>query len=132
MQLKEQKPKQVTENPEDMDDDVSTVIDKDVIINNQAEQLRDQQKIIEDLTQDVKTLHDAFAAKKESKVMPSPQSGKIPDFLSPHPQHLKYLEGLRMKCNGDPGGVCLSSCTTMHILYTKDRSERKRVNRRSC
>ena len=33
-----------------------------------------------------------------------------------------------MKADGYPGGDCLSSCTTMHISYTKDRSERSRVN----
>ena len=50
-----------------MDNDVSTVIYKDVIINNQAEEIRDQQKLIEDLTQDVKTLHYAIEVKNESK-----------------------------------------------------------------
>ena len=33
-----------------------------------------------------------------------------------------------MKCDGNPGGDCLSSCTTMHLSFTKDKSERNRVN----
>ena len=35
-----------------------------------------------------------------------------------------------MRACGNPGGDCLSSCTTMHLSNTKDSFERKRVNRR--
>ena len=57
--------------------------------------------------------------------------GPIPNHLSPvHDQHLHDLNGIRMKADGNPGGDCLSSCTTMHISYTKDNAERKRVNRK--
>ena len=57
--------------------------------------------------------------------------GPIPDHLTPvQDQHLNDLHGLRMKADGHPGGDCLSSCTTMHISYTKDNAERNRVNRK--
>ena len=35
-----------------------------------------------------------------------------------------------MKCYGNPGGDCLSSCTTIHLSNTNDRLERRRVNRK--
>ena len=61
----------------------------------------------------------------------SPPIKPIPKFLSPvRAQHLKDLERIRMECNANPGGDCLSSCTTMHISYTDDKSERTQVNRR--
>ena len=55
--------------------------------------------------------------------------------IPPHPspvqnKHLKDLEGIRMKVDGNPGGDYLSSCTTMHICHTTDSFERKRMNRR--
>ena len=103
--------------------DAEVVDDKDLMIKNQKEQIKNQQKHIEDLTKSVELLHEAFEAKKKSNPVVQPQQRKIPNFLSPvHPQHLKDLEGLRMKCNGNPGGDCLSSCTTMHISFTKDKS----------
>ena len=55
--------------------------------------------------------------------------GPIPHYLTPvQDQHLPDLNGIKMKADGNPGGDCLSSCTTMHISYTKDNTERRRFN----
>ena len=65
------------------------------------------------------------------KTKKSNESKPIPDHLSPvQKQHLNDLYGIRMKCDGNPGGDCLSSCVTIHISNTKDQHERRRVNRR--
>ena len=55
----------------------------------------------------------------------------FPAHLNPvQEKHLKDLFGLKMKCNSNPGGECLNSCTTMHLSNTKDSHGRRRVNRR--
>ena len=103
---------------------------KDTIIKAQEKTIKDQAEAIKALREDVTILHDVIE-KKNTKVKVTPQIKPIPKFLSPvQDQHLKDLEGIRMKCNGNPGGDCLSSCTTMHLSFTKDKSERQRVNRR--
>ena len=68
---------------------------------------------------------------KETKSNSVKEDKPIPAHLNPvQEKHLKDLCGLKMKCDGNPGGDCLSSCTTMHLSNTKGSHQRRRVNRR--
>ena len=101
--------------------------------------LTHKDKEIKDLQEKVEKLESAKALKeietgkcpriKDNKKTPTLKP--IPKHLTPvQTQHLKDLNGICMKCNGNPGGDCLSSCTTIHLSNTNDRHERRRVNRR--
>ena len=103
---------------------------KDEIIEAQAKKLDEQKTEIDIMTQRVEELYKQ-RDKKKQKTSVRPEQKPIPDFLTPvQPEHLKDLLGIRMKCNGNPGGDCLSSCTTIHLSYTNDKNERMRVNRK--
>ena len=79
----------------------------------------------------IEALYESRDKSVKPKNKKSNESKPIPDHLSPvQKQHLNDLYGIRMKCDGNPGGDCLSSCVTIHISNTKDQHERRRVNRR--
>ena len=111
------------------EDDTQLNLNKDSIIKAQEQMIKDQAKDILGLKEDVNILHDAIARSKKTQNKVTLEMKPVPKFLTPvQAQHLKDLEGFRMKSNGNPGGDCLSSCTTMHLSFTKDKSERNRVN----
>ena len=69
-------------------------------------------------------------ASKAPKIKVSQEVKPIPNHLSPvQAKHLKDLLGIKMKCDGNMEGDCLSSCTTFYLSNTNDKSERRRVNR---
>ena len=107
------------------------VTETDQIIKSQERQIKAQAEEIESMKQSIDALHEERdRARKPTNKIPC-EIKPIPNHLTPvQSQHLKDLYGIRMKCNGNPGGDCLSSCTTIHLSNTKDRHERKRVNRR--
>ena len=107
---------------------------KDELIKAQALTIQGQAKRIADMEANVSTLLKWREEDRKVKTVESNsvKEGKpIPDHLNPvQEKHLKDLYGLKMKSDGNPGGDCLSSCTTMHLSNTKDSHERRRVNRR--
>ena len=85
-------------------------IEKDIIIKAQDKNIKDQAKAIEGLKEDVTILHESIEKKNKPEVKVTPEVTPIPKFLTPvQAQHLKDLEGIRMKADGNPGGDCLSS-----------------------
>ena len=103
---------------------------KDELRKTQAKTIEDQAKELVKLKENVEILMEAREEKK-TKLKNVSNKKPIPDHLSPvQDQHLDDLLGIRMKCSGNPGGDCLSSCTTIHLSNTNDSSERKKVNRR--
>ena len=104
---------------------------KEDIIESQAKLIAEQAKELEKVKSDNSDLIKSIEATRRPTNKVSQEFKPIPDHLSPvQSQHLNDLLGIRMKCDGNPGGDCLSSCTTMHLSSTKDNSERNRVNRK--
>ena len=93
--------------------------------------IEDQNACIREMEQNVDLLTKWKDEVKAPKIKIAHKKKAIPKHLSlVHKAHLKDLCGLRMKSDGKPGGDCLSSCTTIHLSHTKDKYERRRVNRR--
>ena len=113
------------------DNEEDIQVKKDEIIKAQAKQIKDQEKELLTLKENQKEILQALDRSKGKHIKVSNKPKPIPPHLSPvQNKHLKDLEGLKMKFDGNPGGDCLSSCTTMHISHTKDSFERKRMNKR--
>ena len=106
------------------------LLKKDEIIKSQAKVIEEQANQIKKIDDNIELMELMKSRNiKRPWVRPNIELKPIPDHLSPvQDRHLKDLLGVRMKCNGNPGGDCLSSCTTLHISNTNDSSERKRVN----
>ena len=102
---------------------------KDKIVKAQSLVIKNQAEVIKKMKdKEVKEVEHIQVKKDENKPIHKKSSLKpIPDHLSPvNSKHLNDLKGHSMKCNGNPGGDCLSSCTIIHLSFTKDRSERRR------
>ena len=102
---------------------------KDEIIEAQGRKIAEQEKEIQDIKAGFEAMRSITKPKAPEII--SKKTSPIPEHLSPvQDKHLKDLGGIRMKCNGNPGGDCLSSCTTIHLSNTRNSSERRRVNKR--
>ena len=111
--------------------DIPDSLAKDDIIKNQANIIEKQAEAIKRLEDNVEKLVKSKTEEKTPSVKVSLKAKPIPDHLSAvKEEHIKDLKGHKMKCNGNPGGDCLSSCKTIHLSNTKDSSERRRVNQR--
>ena len=111
--------------------DLPDSIAKDKIIRNQANTIEKQADAIKKLEENMKSLVQKTNEKVTPNVNFSNKKRPIPNHLTAvKEEHLKDLAGYKMKCDGNPGGDCLSSCTTIHLSNTKDGSERRRVNQR--
>ena len=108
------------------------LLKKDENIKSQAKMIEEQANKIKKIDDNVELLELMKSSKVTGPwVRPANQQKPILNHLTPvQDRHLKDLMGIRMKCNGNPGGDCLSSCTTLHISNTNDSSERRRVNRK--
>ena len=106
-------------------------IERDQKLEAQAKLIDEQAKELKCIKDQNEELLKKIDASKGPKIKVSQEVKPIPDHLSPvQGKHLKDLLGIRMKCDGNMEGDCLSSCTTMHLSNTRSNSERKRVNGR--
>ena len=107
---------------------------KDEIIKSQLQVIKNQAEIIQKMKDKDKKDPDQIQSKTvKSKSIPksSNELKYLPKHLSPvHAKHHTDLGGYKMKADGNAGGDCLSSVTTMHLSYTRNKFERKNMNRK--
>ena len=102
---------------------------KDEIIETQKNQTMEQEKIIEEKGKCIETLtHRKEKANSIANVPGKREVKPVPKHLSKvHDIHRNELLGYRMKADGHAGGDCLSSVSTMHLSYTKNKFERQKI-----
>ena len=92
----------------------------------------EQEKIIEEKEKCIEKLtHRKEKANSIANVQGKREVNPVPKHLSKvHDIHRNELLGYRMKADGHAGGDCLSSVSTMHLSYTKNKFERQKINKR--